>query len=98
MVTGTEQVKDQLNEGTAALEDAINNTQETLIQMDDQGLSFFMNDVVPPVNCNSTYVGLPAHRHLKRAQLWRGGHLCPAYPLSMWCRVKIYLNNHRMLY
>lgn len=37
MVTGTEQVKDQLNEGTAVLEDAINNTQETLIQMDDQG-------------------------------------------------------------
>jgi len=37
MVTGTEQVKDQLNEGTAALEDAINSTQETLIQMDDQG-------------------------------------------------------------
>jgi len=37
MVTRTEQVKDQLNEGTAALEDAINNTQETLIQMDDQG-------------------------------------------------------------
>jgi len=37
MVTGTEQVKDQLNEGTAALEDAIDNTQETLIQMDDQG-------------------------------------------------------------
>jgi len=37
MVTGTEQVKDQLNEGTAVLEEAIDNTQETLIQMDDQG-------------------------------------------------------------